>query len=96
MRHDKQYCSQWVEQMRAEVAQFGWDNLMSRFGPHKPEDWGGRVAARQASNREMWSAIKAKLDKDFSQASWAKVYEVKKSLGYPLSVEEEKVLAKAS
>jgi hypothetical protein len=95
MAENQRNFAHWVEQVRAELAQFGWDNLMFRFAPYKPEDW-GPIAARWAAEREMWSAIKAKLGKDFSEASWAVIYQIKKDLGYPLGPEEEKILAKAS
>ena len=95
INRDKKNFAPWVEQVRAELAQFGWENMMSRFAPHKPEDW-GPIAARRVGTREMWNAIKTKLGKDFSGASWAVVCRIKKDLGYPLSFEEEKILAKAS
>jgi len=94
IKRDKKNFAPWVEQVRAELAQFGWENMMSRFTPHKPEDW-GPIAARRVAEREMWARIKERLGKDFSIASWAAVYQVKQELGYALDFEEQKILSKA-
>jgi hypothetical protein len=55
------------------------------------------ILAHRAVSDEMWRRIKAHLKvSDFSETSWPAVYRAKKELGYPLTFEEERILAKAS